>query len=63
MLFPSGRADTYAPQRGIQFFPSLQHGLHWGVVAGVLVGLAAMLAVIAGPARRTPVDSSGATQR
>jgi len=52
VLFPSGTGG-FAEQRSIQFFSSLQHGLYYGAVAGIFVGLAAMLGALGRSTRRT----------
>jgi hypothetical protein len=53
-LFPSG-TNGLDQQRWIQYLSSLQHGLYYGTVAGLFVGLAAMLGALGRSNRRTAV--------
>ena len=48
-----GSSSRFATQTDLQVFGGLQHGLYWGAVAGVLVGLAALLGSL-GRRRRRP---------
>jgi hypothetical protein len=59
-LFPSG-SNGFDQQRWIQYLSSLQHGLYYGTVAGLFVGLAAMLGALGGSTRRTAVGSPPVT--
>jgi hypothetical protein len=61
-LFRSSTAG-FDQQRYIQYLSSLQHGLYYGAVAGLFVGLAAMLGALGGSRGRTAVDAPPVPQR
>jgi len=55
-LFRSSTAG-FDQQRYIQYLSSVQHGLYYGAVAGLFVGLAAMLGALGGSPRHTDADA------
>ena len=56
VLFPSGTGG-FDQQRSIQYLSSWQHGLYYGAVAGLFVGLVAMLGALGRSPRRTPAET------
>jgi len=61
-LFRSSTAG-FEQQRYIQYISAVEHGLYFGAVTGLFVGLAAMLGALGGSRRHTAVDAPPVPQR